>query len=68
MMLKFSDLYEARDLELHDFSPEDKTWFLEELCSDYLSLQKNLADTKFDKRVLTLYKEVLVRLIKKYGH
>lgn len=68
MMLKFSDLYEARDLELHDFSPEDKTWFLEELCSDYLSLQKNKADTKFDKRVLTLYKEVLVRLIKKYGH
>lgn len=68
MMFRFSDLYKAHEIELYHFSPEEKCEFLEEICCDYLSLKKNLSDTKFDNRVLTLYKEILVRLIKKYGH
>ena len=55
-------------MDFNQLSPREKHDFIEHILSDYLQLTKNKKNTEFDKNVIRLYKELLVDLIKKYGH
>ena len=68
MSLQFSDLLEVYTMDFNQLSPREKHDFIEHILSDYLQLKKNKKNSEFDKNVIRLYKELLVDLIKKYGH
>jgi len=64
----FSELLDVYTMDFSTLSSDEKHMFIEQICSDYLQLTKHKSKTKFDKRVIRLYKELLTDLIKKYGH